>query len=132
MKNISTLIIAFLSFSFLAAAQDPTPRLNKSNRNNMITVNTGTVLQNYFYPVYTNNNNEYLVVYHRLFKKSNGIRLGLNINNRNDNTTKITPIPNTAKSSLVKVGLGYERFFYLAKSWNCFVGADFQYTESRT
>ena len=128
MKKI--IVLFFVLILKVGIAQTPISNL-KSSLQNVISFSPGVAFSNFIYPnnnyYYNNSVGEYLIIYRRIFSKSNAFRIGFNGNSSNSKPNANDTLSSTTKNSTFRVGIGYERYQYLSKSWSFFYGADVQY-----
>jgi hypothetical protein len=108
----------------LANAQTPLPS-KKTRFNNVISINPSAGIISGWYPTQYQQN-EYLGLYHRVFGNANAIRIGVNGTSGNSDSKSNDTIITNSKSTILKIGIGYERYQYLTKAWNFYYGADVQ------
>lgn len=128
MRNL-LFITLFICLACCSNAQMTAPSTKRTGKEtkNIISLNPGSIVQNFFYPVTGNvSENEYTFMYHRIVGKANGIRVGTNFSNGSSTSTRNDTSISSTQLVKLKFGIGYERFAYLSKSWNLYFGVDVQ------
>jgi hypothetical protein len=124
-----TVTVMIMLATQLANAQSPAPNNHSKNRN-VLSINPASTISSIWYPISTQDH-EYIAIYHRIIGKANGIRLGVNGNSRSYLTNEFDTLASQSSNKAIKLGIGYERYFYLSKAWSYFVGVDAQLQSSK-
>jgi hypothetical protein len=132
-KIILICILIFLSFNNFG--QELSQDTSKKDYKNVIGLDiTGLINQmrsynyypidDYYYPYYNYYYfSNYILTYKRI-SKNNALRAGIGGNISNSDNTNNDTIKSNSSSNSINIGIGYERYGYIAKKWTFYYGFD--------